>query len=545
MSNLEETDEVPILSLEALNSRRNKLYELLGAIDNHEIGLTKYHTSEERVAALKKSREKFIEKQQSIEEKNKILLKKINEEPLKLDKLNNYNNDINDLLNTNPFLVPNVKIQKIKGYYSSDAVNGIILELSDTGTREYGHTNTSGGGSVEYALEPTEFIVKIDKVESSTAGTLGNALIFYTSAGRKHIVKGKNTEIDPSKFSEEKIFAINPTYERWEWHEAKAKKYGYTLASIADSGESNKVNDLMKRYGYGSVWVGGRRTRRGTSRGADNWKWVDGTPWTYTTAWGGGEPNDCCGGEDYLQMNSNGRWNDLFPYNLPAIYSKKSTRYSINSVTSGGSDMEIIGLNSANDLTVETDEQYITDTKAIDNLEQLKDDLNELFGQLDIDTDDAQVEYAHNLKIITSIKRLVTVMDNEINNINNLNASAKSGFTNMGSKVNNFFNNIFSNNKSMKEGFKEGLNSPFYDYMIRLFRDTRQSVNDELGVTDRIEYEENRNYMLELLAQKDQVLGNVLMDYMINDTEGSNAEQLYETMNQENQDKKRKIQMSK
>ena len=42
MSNLEETDEVPILSLEALNSRRNKLYELLGAIDNHEIGLTKY-----------------------------------------------------------------------------------------------------------------------------------------------------------------------------------------------------------------------------------------------------------------------------------------------------------------------------------------------------------------------------------------------------------------------------------------------------------------------------------------------------------------------
>ena len=544
MSNLEETDEVPILSLEALNSRRNKLYELLGAIDNHEIGLTKYHTSEERVAALKKSRERFIEKQQSIEEKNKILLKKINEEPLKLDKLNNYNNDINDLLNTNPFLVPNVKIQKIKGYYSSDAVNGIILELSDTGTREYGHTNTSGGGSVEYALEPTEFIVKIDKVDSSTAGTLGNALIFYTSAGRKHIVKGKNTEIDPSKFSEEKIFAINPTYERWEWHEAKAKKYGYTLASIADSGESNKVNDLMKRYGYGSVWVGGRRTRRGTSRGADNWKWVDGTPWTYTTAWGGGEPNDCCGGEDYLQINSNGRWNDLFPYNLPAIYSKKSTRYSINSVTSGGSDMEIIGLNSANDLTVETDEQYITDTKGIDNLEQLKDDLNELFGQLDIDTDDAQVEYAHNLKIITSIKRLVTVMDNEINNINNLNASAKSGFTNMGSKVNNFFNNIFSNNKSMKEGFKEGLNSPFYDYMLRLFRDTRQSVNDELGVTDRIEYEENRNYMLELLAQKDQVLGNVLMDYMINDTEGSNAEQLYEIMNQENQDKKRKIKIN-
>ena len=69
MSNLEETNEAPILSLEALNSRRNKLYELLGAINNHEISLTKYHTSEERVAALKKSRDKYIEKQQSLEEK--------------------------------------------------------------------------------------------------------------------------------------------------------------------------------------------------------------------------------------------------------------------------------------------------------------------------------------------------------------------------------------------------------------------------------------------------------------------------------------------
>ena len=551
MSDLEETNEVSILSLEAVNNRRDKLYELLGAINNHENGLTKYHTSEERVVALKKSRQKYIEKQESLEEKNKILLKKINEESVKLGKLNSYTDDINNLLNTNPFLVPNVKVQKIKGYYGSDSVNGIILELSDTGTREYGHTNTSGGGIVEYSLEPTEFIIKIDKVESSTAGTLGNALIFYTSAGRKHIVKGKNTEIDPSKFSEEKIFAINPTYQRWEWHEAIAKKHGYTLASIADSGENNKISNLLRQYRFGSAWIGGRRTRRGTSRGSDSWKWVDGSPWNYTSAWSGGEPNDCCGGEDYLQISSSGRWNDLFPYDLPAVYSRKVTRYSINSVTSGGSDMEIIGLNSANDLTVETDNQYITDTKAIDNLEQLRDDVNDLIGQLDNDTDDAKVEYAYNLKIISGIKRLVTVIDSEINNINNLNTSAKSSLTKMGSKVNEFFNNInnniFTNNMSVKEGFKEGntnLNSPFYDYMLALFSGTRQSVNDELAITDRIEYEENRNYMLELLAQKDQVLGNVLMNYMINDTKGSNAEQLYEIMNQENQDKKRKIKIN-
>ena len=211
------------------------------------------------------SRKKYIEKQKSLEEKNKILLKKINGQPLRLAKLNSYNNDINNLLNTNPFLVPNNKVQKIKGYFSSDSVNGIILELSDTGKREYGHTSTAGGGSVEYSLEPNEFIVKIDKVNSSTSGTLGNALIFYTSSGRKHIVKGKNTELDPSKFSEEKIFAINPTYQRWEWHEA-TKRLGYTLASIADSGENNKVRNLMKQHSFSSAWAGGRRTRRGRIR---------------------------------------------------------------------------------------------------------------------------------------------------------------------------------------------------------------------------------------------------------------------------------------
>ena len=121
----------------------------------------------------------------------------------------------------------------------------------------------------------------------------------------------------------------------------------------------------------------------------------------------------------------------------------------------------------------------------------------------------------------------------------------------MGSKVNNFFNNIFTNNnKSMKEGFKEGLssaldyNSTFYDNMLRMFSNTRQKINQELSETDKLQYEENRNYMLELLAQKDNVLSNVLMDYMINDTEGSNAEQLYEIMNQENLDKKRKIKIN-
>ena len=545
MSDLKDESQV-LFTQEGIDARRDNLYDLTSAINKHQSLLNKYHFSDERIEDLKKSRLKYTKKRTSLEEKNKLLLEQINKEPTNLNEYKEYENNVTSLLNTNPFLVPNAKIQKIIGWVSTDSVNGLILELSDTGTREYGSMH---GSIIVYPLEQTEFVVKIDKIDSSTAGTLGNALIFYTSSGRKHIVKGDNVEIDPSKFSEEKIFAINPTYQRWEWHEAEAKKYGYTLASIADSGEANKVSNLMRQHGYGSVWAGGRRTRRGRSRGADSWKWVDGSPWNYTTAWGGGEPNDCCSGEDYLQVNSHGRWNDLFPYNLPGIYSKKSARYTINSVTSGGSDMEIIGLNSINNLTVETDEQYITDTKAIDNLESLKDNIDFLITDLENKTDDAKIEYSENLKIIKDINQLVDVIDEQIKSINEANKDALNaenilGFTNMGDKVNDLFKNIFTNNKSMKEGYTDNYNSPFHDYMMRLFSQTRRSVNDELAVTDGLEYEENRNYMLELLAQKDQVLGNVLMDYMINDTEGSNAEQLYEIMNQENQDKKRKIKIN-
>lgn len=42
--------------------------------------------------------------------------------------------------------------------------------------------------------------------------------------------------------------------------------------------------------------------------------WKDGSTLTYAN-WGGGEPNNCCGGENYLLINwlSGGEWNDIYP----------------------------------------------------------------------------------------------------------------------------------------------------------------------------------------------------------------------------------------
>ncbi|KAK3234778.1 hypothetical protein CYMTET_54975 [Cymbomonas tetramitiformis] len=57
------------------------------------------------------------------------------------------------------------------------------------------------------------------------------------------------------------------------------------------------------------TWIGGHDL---SSEG--RWEWSDGTSWDYSR-WGGGEPNDCCGGEDCLELRSDGSWNDIWRTN--------------------------------------------------------------------------------------------------------------------------------------------------------------------------------------------------------------------------------------
>jgi hypothetical protein len=560
MTDLEETKtsgEMSFMSMDRLDERRTYLSEFMDEIQHHENSVSAYHTSEERVEVLRRSKEIYNRQIKSLEKKNKTLLNLISKEPIRLQQFNQYTDDIDNMLNTDPYSVPNVKISKISGWVSDNTVISITLDLSDSGKRIYGlklPDDWTGGTKIgPFILDANEFLVKIDKIGSTTSGQLGNGVIFYTSSNRKHIIKGTNVEIDQSKFSEEKIFIVNKKYASWEWHEAEAKRMGYTLATIADGGENNKVSSMIRSSGLGSAWAGGKRIRRGRSKGADNWKWSDGTDWNFLSGWSGGEPNDCCGGENYLQVRSNGRWNDLFPYNLPAVYSKKTKRYTTNSVTSGGSDMGIIGIKNFGDLTVETDTQYTTDTSAIDKLKILKENIRELQDSVGRDTDDYSIEYQENLDLISALNSLISDIDDEIQGITMLNASSQEGFGNMnelGNKLKNLMNNIFGNsNKPMQEGNtnmdrNSDLTTPWFDRLTELVSKTKQSVNTEMAITDRIEYEEERNYMLELISQKDNVLSNVLMDYMVNDTEGSNAEKVYEELNQENRDKLRKIKMN-
>ena len=86
---------------------------------------------------------------------------------------------------------------------------------------------------------------------------------------------------------------------------------GY-LATITSAAEQSFLNASVNPNGA-QVWLGGSDA---TAEGA--WEWITGpeagTAFGYTN-WDGGEPNNCCGGEDGLMGwwlgDTSGAWNDL------------------------------------------------------------------------------------------------------------------------------------------------------------------------------------------------------------------------------------------
>lgn len=101
-------------------------------------------------------------------------------------------------------------------------------------------------------------------------------------------------------------------------------------------------------------------------------------------------------------------------------------------------------------------------------------------------------------------------------------------FTNM-TNITNSANNILSKIKHSFTNIIEG--------------------NTPMGDPEREELQTNINYIKrfqdgEFLAQRDTIMNNVLMDYMINNKEGSNIEEVYGKLNQEKNDKLRKTKIT-
>ena len=102
------------------------------------------------------------------------------------------------------------------------------------------------------------------------------------------------------------------------WQDARAAALGSTfmgqsgyLATITSAAENNFVYSLLlAAHGVGG-WIGG------TDAAVEgNFRWADGPEagdlFSYTN-WESTEPNNCCSGEDYVNLSTlqAGRWNDL------------------------------------------------------------------------------------------------------------------------------------------------------------------------------------------------------------------------------------------
>ncbi|WP_417913420.1 lectin-like protein [Candidatus Electronema sp. TJ] len=102
---------------------------------------------------------------------------------------------------------------------------------------------------------------------------------------------------------------VNPanghSYQRFSspltWSEAKAAcaALGGYLATVTSPEEQKYVTSKGA-----NAWLGATdEVQDGT------WRWITGEPCNWTN-WNSGEPNECDGGEDFLQLWPNGTWND-------------------------------------------------------------------------------------------------------------------------------------------------------------------------------------------------------------------------------------------
>src|SRR5262249_50278628 len=93
------------------------------------------------------------------------------------------------------------------------------------------------------------------------------------------------------------------------------------LVTITSAAENQFLVSSLP-LSQGDHWrVGGYQdhTAPDYSEPSGGWRWTTREPWSFTN-WGGGEPNNVNGGEDFLEIPPDGTWNDTNDRDLGGGY---------------------------------------------------------------------------------------------------------------------------------------------------------------------------------------------------------------------------------
>ncbi|NJK68908.1 MAG: hypothetical protein HC941_22430 [Microcoleus sp. SU_5_3] len=137
---------------------------------------------------------------------------------------------------------------------------------------------------------------------SGTANSRGFNII-GNGTGLTGITNGVNNDIVGAVSLGDRVYFLTPTATSWQNARAIARSFGGNLVTINNAAENSF---LTSQFGSQRPWIG-----LNDEAIEGQFQWVNGEPVTFTN-WASGEPNNFgSAGEDFAELSSNGRWNDL------------------------------------------------------------------------------------------------------------------------------------------------------------------------------------------------------------------------------------------
>lgn len=317
-------------------------------------------------------------------------------------------------------------------------------------------------------------------------------------------------------------------------------------------------------------------------RTAKEWKNIDGTPFNYQK-WSGGEPNNSGVGDPphwwfdkntgrYRNMNqgepvteilSNGKWNDIgTQYQRYAVYQEKiSATKVLRAEARARKHIYALSRYSKSGLTGEYRPMFEVDfalKNATENVIETADKVGGNIGDLKVDMQNinykandlrqASESTAKQTKDLVNLGKEFNGMGEELNkeydnaaaDIQKLKDGEK---TTMTTGRGSMAGGLAAARKEGKIGFtnlREGM-STFTQAVNRTFQNANQKISNLQQNLDEYTNQEYINYMTELLSKRDNMLNNVLFDYMINEEDNTNISKVYKKLDQDTIDKKRVV----